>query len=163
MAEVDDLDPARPRYVGFWARVGASFIDAILLVAITYPLLIAAYGLQYFNASKQGVVSGPVDILLTWVFPFVAIVGFWHYKRATPGKMAIGAQIVDATTGETLSIGRCVTRYLALIVASLPLGLGLLWVAFDRRKQGWHDKIARSVVVAGGRGKVGADVAPPEV
>jgi uncharacterized RDD family membrane protein YckC len=27
------------------------------------------------------------------------------------------------------------------------LGLGLLWVAFDRRKQGWHDKIANTVVV----------------
>jgi uncharacterized RDD family membrane protein YckC len=28
-----------------------------------------------------------------------------------------------------------------------PLFAGIIWVAFDRRKQGWHDKLADTVVV----------------
>jgi uncharacterized RDD family membrane protein YckC len=159
-ADVDDVDLPHTNYVGFWARVGAALIDAVVLAAVTYPILFAVYGLEYFSSRRQTVVAGPVDILVSWVFPFVAIVLFWHYKQATPGQMVIRARVVDASTGDALSIGRCVTRYLGLIIASLPLGLGLVWVAFDRRKQGWHDKIARSVVVAARRGKVRVSVSP---
>ena len=163
LAVVDDVDTADIEYVGFWPRVGASLIDAVILVAITYPLLAAVYGLEHFTSHKQTLVAGPVDILISWVFPFIAVVLFWHYKRATPGKMVIGAQVVDVNTGEALSFGRCITRYLAAIIASLPLGIGLLWVAFDRRKQGWHDKIAGSVVIVARRGSVRARTVPPEV
>ncbi len=38
-------------------------------------------------------------------------------------------------------------RYLAYFVSLVPLGLGYLWVALDKRKQGWHDKIAGTVVI----------------
>ena len=37
-------------------------------------------------------------------------------------------------------------RFLAYFVSALPLYLGFLWIALDRRKQGWHDKIARTIV-----------------
>ena len=33
------------------------------------------------------------------------------------------------------------------LLACIPLGLGLIWCAFDSRKQGWHDKLAKTVVV----------------
>ncbi len=46
-----------------------------------------------------------------------------------------------------LSNGQAIGRYLAYYVSSIPLGLGLLWVAFDRRKQGWHDKLAGTFVI----------------
>jgi uncharacterized RDD family membrane protein YckC len=162
-ADVDDVDAPHMEYVGFWARVGATLIDAVLLVAITYPILIAAYGLEYFSSSQPKFVEGPLDILVSWVFPFVAIVLFWHYKQATPGKMVIGARVVDATTGERLSIGRCITRYLGGIIATLPLGLGLLWVAFDPRKQGWHDKIAGTVVVVARKARAQVKDVSPKV
>jgi uncharacterized RDD family membrane protein YckC len=148
LANVEDPDRPYTRYVGFWARTLASLIDTVATIAVTYPILLAVYGSEYLAPGRQRVIAGPVDMLLTWVLPLVAIVLFWHYKQATPGKMAIGARVVDAKTGSALSIGRCVTRYLGLIIASLPLGLGLIWVAFDARKQGWHDKIAGSVVVS---------------
>jgi len=135
----------------------------VALLAVTYPILIAVYGMEYFNFAKQTMANGSVDILVSWVFPFVAVVLFWRYKQATPGKMVIGARVVDANTGDSLSIGRCVTRYVGFIIASLPLGLGVIWVAFDRRKQGWHDKIAGSVVVTTGRTKIPVKEVPPEV
>ena len=72
---------------------------------------------------------------------------------ATPGKIAIGARIVDARTGEPAGTGQLIGRYLGYFVSTLFLGLGLLWVAFDARKQGWHDKLAGTVVIRrkGGR------------
>ena len=79
--------------------------------------------------------------------PALAIVLFWIYRQATPGKMAIGARIVDAYTGGQPSTKQLVIRYLGYYVSSIPLFLGLIWVAFDPRKQGWHDKLAGTVVV----------------
>ena len=79
--------------------------------------------------------------------PAVVVMVFWAFRQATPGKMLLSLRIVDAATGGALSVGQCVGRYFAYVVSTLPLGLGFVWVAFDKRKQGWHDKLAGTVVV----------------
>ena len=61
--------------------------------------------------------------------------------------MLLRLRVVDARTGEPLPLGQCVLRYIGYFVSALPLCLGFLWVAFDARKQGWHDKIGGSVVI----------------
>ncbi len=135
----------RHSYVGFWARTWASFIDTVLVVAFTYPLLIGIYGWAYLDS--HALMEGPLDFLISWVLPALAIVGFWMARSATPGKMVISACIVDARSGLKPSWGQLVRRYLGYLVSTVPLCLGFLWVAFDSKKQGWHDKIAGTVVV----------------
>jgi uncharacterized RDD family membrane protein YckC len=61
--------------------------------------------------------------------------------------MLVSARVVDAKTGNSLSVGQSIGRYLAYFVSTIPLCLGFLWIAFDPRKQGWHDKLAGTVVV----------------
>ena len=145
------------QYVGFWARVMAALIDSALILLIIAPLLYWFYGPAYFApmldslygpASSAGAeLSGPVEFLLNWVFPAIAVIVFWIYRQATPGKMIIGARIVDANTGGPPSTGQLIGRYLGYYVSMIPLFLGMIWVAFDARKQGWHDKLAGTVVV----------------
>ena len=132
-------------YVGFWARVGATFIDVVLLMVIEFPLLFAFYGSACFTADNS--VQGPVDFMLDFVFPAVATILFWFWKQATPGKMALSAKIVDAETGKEPSIAQYIGRYFAYIISAIPFCLGFIWVAFDSKKQGWHDKLAGTVVV----------------
>jgi uncharacterized RDD family membrane protein YckC len=147
-AEVADVPSTEIRYVGFWARVGAALIDTILILIVTYPLLVATYGWAYFNQdAKTAFFAGPVDIFLNWIVPALVSIGFWLTKQATPGKMVVSAKVVDAKTGGKLSVGQSIGRYLAYYLSLLPLGLGFIWVAFDARKQGWHDKLAGTVVV----------------
>lgn len=132
-------------YVGFWPRVGASVIDTILLGVIIWPILTAFYGESYWMSDSF--IQGPMDFLISWIFPAVAVILFWVAKQATPGKMAISAKIVDAQTGNAASPTQLIGRYLAYYLSTIPLGLGFIWVAFDERKQGWHDKLAGTVVV----------------
>ena len=77
----------------------------------------------------------------------ILVILFWAKKQATPGKMAVSARIVDAETGGKPSKKQCVGRYFAYFLSAIPLGLGFLWVAFDPKKQAWHDKLAGTVVV----------------
>jgi uncharacterized RDD family membrane protein YckC len=139
------VDTQELEYVGFWPRVGAAAIDSLLIVFITLPLLTAVYGREYWQSEAW--VRGPADLIINWVLPAVAVVLFWIYRQATPGKMAISARIVDAKTGARPTTGQLVVRYLGYYVAMIPLFAGIIWVAFDPRKQGWHDKLAGTVVV----------------
>ncbi|HOE42135.1 MAG TPA: RDD family protein [Rhodoferax sp.] len=139
------MDESDVEYAGFWIRVGAAIIDTLLIVVVTYPLLVSIYGWKYLDTDKM--VAGPADFLISWVFPAIAVIWFWTQKQATPGKAALSLRVLDAGSGENLSIGQSIGRYLAYFVSIIPLGLGLIWVGFDRKKQGWHDKLAHTVVV----------------
>ena len=140
------MNEATPEYVGFWARVGAAIIDTILAMVIVAPLLTYIYGGAYWTTPGR-IIAGPADLLLNWILPAIAVILFWVYRQATPGKMAISAKIVDATTLGKPSTGQLVIRYLGYYVSIIPLMLGILWVGFDARKQGWHDKLAGTLVV----------------
>ncbi len=137
---------ATQTYAGFWIRFWASVIDSILVSIIVTPLLLAVFGWDYFT-SLRSTPYGPLDFTLSWGLPTVAIILFWVYKSASPGKMLFSVRIVDAKTGGEPSAKQCVVRYLGYFISAVPLGLGFLWIGFDQRKQGWHDKLAGTVVV----------------
>ena len=140
------MNEPQPEYVGFWARVGAAIIDTILVLVICAPLVTYIYGPDYWMGAG-GLIAGPADFLINWLLPAVAVILFWIYRQATPGKMAIRAKIVDAKTGGKPSTGQLVGRYLAYYVSIFPLMLGIIWVGIDAKKQGWHDKLAGTLVV----------------
>jgi uncharacterized RDD family membrane protein YckC len=146
--EINTHTPANEtgnEYAGFWLRVGATIIDSILTACFTLPAVVAVYGWEYFET--EGTILGPADFIITWIIPMVAILAFWIKKQATPGKMALSLRIVDAATGRPAQPTQLIGRYLAYFISALPLGLGFLWVAFDKHKQGWHDKLSGTVVL----------------
>lgn len=132
-------------YAGFWVRVGASLIDTVLMMIIVFPVLTFIYGSEYWVSDSFFV--GVWDFVFNMILPAIAVILFWVYRAATPSKMAFRLKIVDADTGEKVSTGRLIGRYFGYYVATIPLFLGLIWVGIDRRKQGWHDKLAGTVVI----------------
>ncbi len=144
-ADVTTDDMKELVYAGFWIRVGASIIDTILIMLITWPILFSIYGRDYLNS--ESMISGPWDILISYVFPAIAVISFWVYRSATPGKIFLKIKIIDEKTGNKLSTGQSIGRYFGYFVSMLPLMLGIIWVAFDGKKQGWHDKLAGTVCV----------------
>jgi uncharacterized RDD family membrane protein YckC len=141
-------DAAALEFAGFWRRLGAFLLDAVILSALTSPLL-AWHGMPHFW-----------DISIAWyLFPLVAIsnflstvltiayyVVFWAWHGQTPGKMIMSVRVIR-TDGTGLSLGYSLLRYVGYIISGFFFGLGFLWIAFDARKQGWHDKIAATYVV----------------
>ena len=139
------VDDQNQEYAGFWIRVGAAIIDSILLVIIIAPILTSIYGKSYWL--NDSLVQGTWDFIFGYVLPAIVVIIFWIYKSATPGKMATNLTIVDAESGEKPSTGQFAIRYVGYYLATLPLFLGIIWVGIDRRKQGWHDKLAGTVVI----------------
>ena len=120
--------------MGFGPRLGAFALDALLVFVVAGPLV----------ALFTGRAGAPFLFVL---MPALAAVFCWHRYGATPGKIAFSARIVDARSGGRPSPGRLAARAIAYIISAAPLFLGFAWIAIDRRKQAWHDKIAGTRVI----------------
>ena len=127
-----------PQYAGFWLRAGAAILDGMIF-SVLFGLLL---GPAYWHAefwTLEGVIGNGLTLLVT--------VALWVRFLGTPGKLLLNCQVVDADSFEPLTPRQALIRYLGYFVSLLPLGLGFLWIAWDKRKQGFHDKLANSVVL----------------
>ena len=90
---------------------------------------------------------GSLQIAVAGILPPIVIIGSWIALGASPGKLMLGLRIVDEPTGGRPTAWQCIGRYLMALVAVLCAGLGYLWIVIDPRRQGWHDKVVRTLVV----------------
>lgn len=138
-------------YAGFWIRSAAALIDIAIFLVITGIILSVIYGYDYWDWALSNSLDnkwfyGFWEFFINNVVPIIIIVWFWRKFKATPGKMLLRLEVVDARTGNRLSIKQAIGRNLAYIPATLVLGIGIIWIAIDKKKQGWHDKLAGTVV-----------------
>jgi len=134
-------------YAGFGIRLVAYLIDSAILFVVIFAVAAATggffktdpdTGLTTINGAAQG---------LAFAISIAYLVGFWGSRSQTPGMMALNLRIVRVQNGAPLDFGVAILRYVGYIISSIPFGIGLIWAAFDPRKQGWHDKIAGTVVI----------------
>ena len=133
------------KYAGFWIRLGAVLIDLIVMGVVLYIPSTVIYGSEYWVGDQF--FYGFWDLMFSYVLPLVGTIWFWLRFSGTPGKMALKLKIVDADTGNKLTFGQAIGRYFAYILSAIPFFLGYIWVGFDKRKQGWHDKLAGTIVI----------------
>jgi uncharacterized RDD family membrane protein YckC len=136
------------KYGGFWIRFLAYILDELLI----WILIVGTY----LALGGRGSDGPELDDTATTILGVVGLVLFvlyfplwWGLKGHTPGMVPFGLR-VRRTDGSRIGLGRAFLRFLGYIIAAIPLYLGLIWAGFDRRKQGWHDKIADTVVVRPG-------------
>jgi len=151
----EERQQQQPVYVGFWVRFIAFLIDSTAASFLIAPIAVIVLGsdveldygdIDHLRNQLTGILAHmSVEMILMGII----FVLFWIYLAATPGKMIFKAYIVDANSGRRASNLQLVIRYLGYFISLFALGLGFLWIAVDRRKQGWHDKIAGTVVVKG--------------
>ena len=132
-------------YGGFWLRVVAYIIDAILL-SIVGTVIGMAVGSNPFTAdpgAEPDYTGGGISLVVGWLY-FALLES--SERGATLGKMALGLRVVTASGGR-LGFGQATGRYFAKILSGIILGIGFLMVAFTDRKRGLHDMIAGTLVV----------------
>jgi len=141
----DTQSSGQVAYGGFWLRVVAYIIDAILLNIAAFIIGLIA-GQNLFSARDAAHFNPGLNLA------FLAV-GWLYFalmesseRGATVGKMALGLRVVT-DDGQRLSFARATGRYFAKIVSALILGIGFIMVAFTDRKRGLHDMIASTLVI----------------
>ncbi|TAL00496.1 MAG: RDD family protein, partial [Verrucomicrobia bacterium] len=118
---------AYPR-AGFWERMGAGFLDLILAGILCH-------------------LAGPFCLLAALAY----FAGMWAWKGTTIGGIVLNLKVVR-TDGKPISFVVALVRGLAAAFSMMVLFLGFFWIAWDKERQGWHDKIAGTVVIRVPRG-----------
>jgi uncharacterized RDD family membrane protein YckC len=128
--------------------MAADLIDNIVLLPVMGALVPTRWPTHLtLVAIAQAMAAHPLRQLLGLIFGIVYSVVFWVKFLGTPGKLLLSCHLVDAHTLGPLSVNQALLRNLGYLVSYATLGLGFLWIAWDARKQGFHDKIADSVVL----------------
>jgi uncharacterized RDD family membrane protein YckC len=136
-------------YAGFWRRLGAFLID-VFIVSVIIQMLFPFRGFfNNFGNLKDSWFFVPFITASTVTSLGVVVaysVVFWTWRGQTPGNMLLNIKVLRGD-GTRVTAGYSLLRFLGYVVCGLTLGIGFLWIAFDSRKQGIHDKIADTVVV----------------
>lgn len=162
-------------HAGFWRRVAAWLIDALVAGAL-HALLVLSLGssllvpwamlggprdpavAEFFDTGLQ-----PLGIVVVWLYFALCEASRW---QATPGKLALGLQVTD-DFGQRIGFARASGRYFGKYVSALTLGIGFLLAGWTARKQALHDLMAGCCVVrqaglVAWRQRVAVDGAAPQ-
>jgi uncharacterized RDD family membrane protein YckC len=147
------------RYGGFWRRFVAFAVDKLILYFMSLFLLLIALlslGLSGGVSLHRIVETGDLPHGMGLYFVVYAVTMFvtdmiyftWFHGSVgqTPGKMLLELRVIQAS-GEEMTFGIAFLRWVGTFVSGPFLSLGYLWIAIDGKKQGWHDKIAATLVV----------------
>jgi len=145
-------------YAGFWIRVLAYVIDALLLALLSFIFDLLFNSLA--QEMQMSVMAGHSASLLAVLLPFsmsIAMALFYllyeiiltsSSMQGTIGKRVLGLKVVDENY-QRISIGRSVGRYFSKFISAILLFIGYIMVAFNDEKRGLHDKMAKTFVVKG--------------
>lgn len=136
--------------VGFGTRLLATVIDGITVGFFGFMLsFVIGFIAILVDIYTPEPASGPLELLIVLCmlgFSLVYYVGLWSSEGSTLGKSVLGLRVVG-TDGSQLTTGKALLRYFGYIISALVLSIGFIWAAFDGRRQGWHDKIAGTLVI----------------
>lgn len=135
------------QFGGFWIRVGAYFIDLVVLII---PVLLVSFLFRSVTPAademEQAIVElmdSILSLIIWWVYFAVLHSSQW---QASVGKKVVGLKVVDEK-GNRISFGRATGRYFAEFLSALILCIGYMMVGWTKKKQGLHDMIAGTYVI----------------
>ncbi|HEX6140686.1 MAG TPA: RDD family protein [Candidatus Limnocylindria bacterium] len=137
-----------PRLVAYLIDV-VIVIGAVIAVVVAWALLAAAsggIGADYLSGGAAGglvfVLAIAIPLITIGYFPW-----FWARSGATPGMRSQGLKVVRDADGGPISTGQALLRLIGYWISGAVFYLGYIWILVDKRRRGWHDLIAGTVVI----------------
>ena len=133
---MSDFTP-EPSRKGPRADTGARFVAYLIDTVIVGVVVIVLYGILGGTGQGLGILVG---------------LAYFTYFDGSPsgqtvGKRLMSIRVIDFQTGGPIGFGKGFIRYIGRLISGFVCLLGYLWAIWDEQRQGWHDKIAGTVVV----------------
>jgi uncharacterized RDD family membrane protein YckC len=152
-------------YAGFVSRFIAYFLDGVV-IAVSLGVTVWFVDMAQSVLRLQSIVDLPIlsdsgQFVLTGTAAAIIVIlyriFFWSLTGQTPGLKFMGLRVVTLD-GKHLSFKRAVLRMVGYLISTVPLYLGFAWILIDDRRQGWHDKLARTCVIYDWEARYGGKV-----
>jgi uncharacterized RDD family membrane protein YckC len=133
-------------FAGPGDRLIAYIVDVIIVTILTSLLAVLTFALA---------VTVPILVILPLIaiviVPLVYFPYYWSRDGQTPGMKMMDIRVVRDRDGGPITSGQAILRLIGYWVSGFFFGLGYLWILIDKRRRGWHDLIAGTVVVEAAR------------
>lgn len=140
--EFGDFGPRLVAYIVDGLLVGAVVVIAYLAWAVLSLVRIANDSIGVGSAIVLVILTLGVTVIGLGYFPY-----FWARDGATPGMKMMGLRLVRDLDGGPISTGQAILRLVGYWVSGLVFYLGYIWILIDKRRRGWHDLMAGTVVI----------------
>lgn len=142
-----DFSARIPVYAPAGMRILAMAFDLVVILLVI-TLIMFLPDTQVWDITNNDRSGLWMDVaLLVASLPFMYFVGGWVVFGASPGKMLLSLQVVDANTQDELSVSQCLLRYMGYLLNIVSFGMGAVGMFSVTHPQGWHDRLARTVVI----------------
>lgn len=156
-----DLNEDNIVYASLSLRMLANLLDIIIFMIAFSPITLITnlfYGgdISQGGALTQGMAGNPQVNNLTKLIFFqftqfsiyiVAIIYFTNKHGGTPGKIILRLRVINSKTFKAITFWQSIGRVFGYLISFLPITLGFVWIDFDKKKQGFHDKLANTLVI----------------
>ena len=144
-------------WAGYGERLLGYIVDglilSVLITGITLlftPIFVAGIDVSdpqnpTFSAgffASVALITLIVAVIGVLYFPF-----FWTRGGQTPGMKLFGIRVVRDQDGGDVTLGAAILRLFGFWISGLVFWLGYIWVLLDKRRRGWFDLIAGTVVI----------------
>lgn len=146
--------PPSVRYAGLGSRLLAMLLDGVLL-AFLFALLRfvpvmwnpAAYLVPDTVSALNTRIISPQELIGMFLAAMFITALLWNRFAGTPGKLLMGLRVVCLKSGNAPRLGQALLRFIGYLLSLLPASLGFLWTLWDKRRQGFHDKLSCTAVI----------------
>ena len=149
---------ADKQFGGFWRRSLAYMVDKFILYLISLILFLVGLsamglgGVSLWSIAMTGDLPRGTGLFMAIylvtasLMDMIYFIWFHGTVGRTLGKRFFGLRVIRVS-GEKMTLGIAFLRWVGSLISGIFFFLGFIWIAFDNRKQGWHDKIAATLVV----------------
>lgn len=123
------------RLVGYIVDI---LIQGVLFVVLAIATIVL--GVVFFPLAILSALA--IIALSVGYFPY-----FWVASGQTPGMAMMKIKVVRDADGGPITWGPAILRLIGFWVSTLVFYIGFIWIFVDKRRRGWMDLIAGTVVV----------------
>ena len=136
-------------FASYGSRFWGYFLDSLIL-GLGLGVVFAIVAFVAGSLANDAPAIAGILLFISWlaiiVGSFWYFVHYWTRTGQTPGQKIAGVRVVRLD-GQPMTVGSSILRVLGYSINGSILALGWLWPLWDDKKQGWHDKMAGTVVV----------------
>ena len=130
-----------PKIAGLARRLAAVCYDCILIGA----LLMVITGI-FVSLNHNEIVGGPALQSVLFLATFTFYTFFWRRGGQTLGMRSWRIKLISLT-GQPVSLNQCLLRFMVALLSWGFLGLGWIWMLFDKQKRTWHDRVSETQLI----------------
>lgn len=145
---VSQADKADLDLAGVGQRLASYLVDVVVL-SVIYIALIFLSGVQI---EEEAIAGGDFSMTFIAIYILMAAIAIGYYtyffgKGQTPGMKLVEVKLIRTDGVEPVGYKKGFFRWIGMEISGMVLFLGYVWILIDKKRQGWHDKIAGTYVV----------------